>query len=286
VERDKLNKTKIMELSIIILNYKSANLIKYQLTKLYHYNFSFDSEIIVVDNNSEDNIEKILKTDFPNIKFIKSNKNLGYVNGNNIGVDNAQGKYVLILNPDIRIEKEAIERLLDFIKQHPDAGLVAPRLINANQSTQETCYRFPNLYYPFYRRTSLSKTKAGKRWLHKFLMKDFDHKSVKKVDWIMGSCYILKKDDVHKHHDSNFFMYLSDMDLCRDLWNNEKAVYYLGDISALHLHQKASAEKNVFKYLFNKLSRIHLKDWFYYLKKWKKQDLPKSCPSSIEKNTI
>jgi GT2 family glycosyltransferase len=271
-----------MELSIVILNYKNANLIKYQLKNLVDYKFEFNSEIIVVDNNSQDKIEKIVMANFPSVKFIKSDKNLGYVKGNNIGVDNAQGKYILILNPDIRIEKKAIERLLDFIKQHPNAGLVAPRLINADQSTQETCYRFPDWHYPFYRRTSLSQTKSGQKWLHKFLMKDFDHKSIRKVDWVMGSCYILKKDDVHKHHDPNFFMYLSDMDLCRDLWKNEKIVYYLGDISALHLHQKASAEKNIFhSILFNKLSKIHLKDWLYYLKKWKKQDLPRSCPSNI-----
>jgi len=268
-----------MLLSIVILNYKQANLIKYQLQKLANYNFNFESEIIVVDNNSQDNIEKILKKDFPNIKFIKSDKNLGYVKGNNIGIENAQGEYVLILNPDIRIEKKVIEKLLDFIKEHPDAGLVAPRLINADQNTQDTCYCFPNLYYPFYRRTSWGQTKSGQKWLYKFLMKNFDHQSIKKVDWVMGSCYVLKKNDVHKYHDPNFFMYLSDMDLCRNLWNNKKSVYYLGNISAIHLHQKASAEKNIFQSLFNKLSWIHLKDWLYYLRKWKKQDLPRSCPS-------
>ena len=106
-----------MELSIVILNYKNANLIKYQLKKLANYKFEFDSEIIVVDNNSHDNIEEVVKTDFPNVKFIKSNKNLGYVNGNNIGIDNAQGKYILILNPDIRIEKEVIQKLLNFIEE-------------------------------------------------------------------------------------------------------------------------------------------------------------------------
>jgi GT2 family glycosyltransferase len=278
-----------MELSIIILNYKSANLIKYQLQKLANYNFEFESEIIVVDNNSQDNIEEIIKKNFPNIKFIKSEVNLGYPAGNNLGIKNAQGKYILILNPDIRIKKEVIEKMMEFMKNNQNAGLVAPRLNNANQSIQHTCYRFPNLYYPFYRRTSLGKTKAGQKWLNNFLMKDFDHQSIKKVDWVMGSCLLLKKEDALEKnmHDENFFLYLSDMDLCRNLWSENKAVYYLGNISAIHLHQKASAEKNIFQsLLFNKLSRIHLKDWLYYLRKWQKQDLPKSCPSSIGKNTI
>jgi GT2 family glycosyltransferase len=277
-----------MELSIIILNYKSANLIKYQLQKLDSYNFEFDSEIIVIDNNSQDNIEEIVKKDFPNIKFIKSSTNIGYPAGNNLAIKNAQGKYILILNPDIRIEKETIEKMLEFMKNNSDAGLVASRLNNADTSIQDTCYSFPNLYYPFYRRTSLGRTKAGQKWLAKFLMKDFDHQSVKKVDWVMGSCLLLKREDLMDNniHDENFFLYFSDMDLCRNLWSQNKAVYYLGNTSAIHLHQKASAEKNVFKSIFNKLSWIHLKDWFYYLRKWKKQDLPKSCPSSKEKSSI
>lgn len=272
-----------MELSIIILNYKQANLIKYQLKKLANFKFEFESEIIVVDNNSKDNISEILNQNFPQVKLIQSSKNLGYPAGNNLGIQNAQGKYILVLNPDIRIEQNTIEKMLKFIKNNFEVGLVAPRLNNADGSIQYTCYRFPDWHYPFYRRTSLGKTKAGNKWLNKFLMKDFDHQTVRKVDWVMGSCFVLKKEDAQQEnfHDEKFFMYLSDMDLCRNLWNQDKAVYYLGNISAIHLHQKASAEKNIFQSLiFNKLSRIHLKDWLYYLRKWKKQDLPKSCPSN------
>ena len=275
-----------MELSIIILNYQQANLIKYQLQKLYHYNFNFDSEIIVVDNNSQDNIEEIVKVNFPKVKLIKSDTNLGYPAGNNLGIKNAQGKYILILNPDIRIEQNTIKKMMEFMKNNENAGLVAPRLNNADQSIQDTCYRFPNLYYPFYRRTSLARTKTGQKWLDNFLMKDFDHQSVKEVDWVMGSCLLVKREDLLEKniHDEHFFMYLSDMDLCRNLWSKDKAVYYLGDTSAIHLHQKASAEKNILQSLFNKLSWVHLKDWLYYIRKWQKQDLPKSCPSSKEKN--
>ncbi len=277
-----------MKLSIIILNYKNANLIKYQLQKIYTYNFDFESEIIVVDNNSQDNIENILINNFPQVKLIKSKINLGYPSGNNLGIKNAQGKYILILNPDIRISKNTIIEMIKFMDNNKDAGLVAPRLNNADNSVQYTCYRFPNLFYPFYRRTSLAQTKAGQKWLNNFLMKDFDHQSIQTVDWVMGSCFLIKKVDLSKTtHDENFFMYLSDMDLCRNLWNQKKQVYYLGNISAIHLHQKASAEKNIIhSLLFNKLSRIHLKDWLYYLQKWRGQKLPKSCPSAQENKKI
>ncbi len=266
-----------MTLSIIILNYKQANLIKYQLKKLYHYNFEFDSEIIVIDNNSHDDIQEIIIADFPKVKFIKSKNNLGYAGGNNLGIKRAQGNYILILNPDIRISQESIQKMLDFLKKNPTVGLIAPRLINADKTTQETCFQFPNWQYPLFRRTGFGKTKSGKKWLAKFLIKDFDHKSTRKVDWIMGACWMANKKTIQEieYLDKNYFMYLEDMDLCRRLWNKNKAVYYLGEISAIHLHQKASENKNIiYSLFFNKLSRIHLKSWFYYIKKWRGQKLP------------
>lgn len=268
-----------MDLSIITLNYKQANLIKHQLKKLYHYNFEFDNETIIVDNNSNDNIQEIIESDFPKANFIKSKSNLGYAGGNNLGIKKARGDYILILNPDIRISKKSIEKMLDFLKKNPQAGLIAPRLINADKTTQETCFRFPNWLYPLFRRTGFGKTKNGKKWLAKFLMKDFDHKSTKKVDWIMGACWMANKKIIQEiqYLDENYFMYLEDMDLCRRLWNKNKAVYYSGEISAIHLHQKASENKNIiYSLFFNKLSRIHLKSWLYYIKKWKKQASPKT----------
>lgn len=271
-----------MDLSIIILNYKQANLIKYQLKKLYTYNFDFDSEIIVVDNNSNDNIEEIIEENYPMVRLIKSAENLGFAGGNNLGIKNAKGEYVLIMNPDIRTEKNVIEKLLQFIKNNPEAGIVVPRLNNADKTIQETCFCFPDWHYPLYRRTGLAKTKKGQKWLNKFLMEDFDHLTIKKVDWIMGACFIISKEKISRigYLDDNFFMYLEDMDLCRRLWKEKKATYYLGNISAVHLHQKASVGKNIISsLLLNKLSRIHLKSWIYYRKKYKGQDIPKSCPS-------
>ena len=120
-----------MELSIIILNYKSSQLIKYQLKKLANYNFNFDTEIIVIDNDSRDDIESIVQ-EFPNVKFIQSGKNIGFCAANNLAAKSARGKYIMILNPDIRIEQFTIEKLYETLKSNDNIGIIGPRLINAD----------------------------------------------------------------------------------------------------------------------------------------------------------
>lgn len=268
-------------LSIIILNYKSSKLIKYQLKKLTTYNFSFDTEIIVADNNSHDNIETILK-EFPNVKFIDNKKNIGFCAGNNSAISHSKGDYILILNPDIRISSDAIEKLYLTLKSNENIGLIGPRLINADGSTQETSFAFPDIYYPVFRRTPFGKTKTGERWLDKFLLKNIDRTKNSQVDWLQGACFMIKKSvfDEIKGFDEKIFMYLDDMDICRRVWETGKSVYYMGEVSAIHLHQKMSADKNIFISIFtNKQSRIHIKSWLYYIKKYWKVNLPEKCPS-------
>lgn len=265
------------------MNYKLADLIKYQLRELMSYQFGFESEIIVVDNDSRDNIDIVMK-EFENVKFIQTGMNRGCGAGNNVAIKQAQGEYILILNPDIRISKSTIEYMYNFLQNHDGIGIVAPRLINADDTLQETCFRFPNIFYPFFRRTILSKTNIGKKWLDNFLMRDVNHELIQEVDWVMGSCYMTKKKNYENigYFDEKIFLYLEDVDICRRIWDSGYSVYYLGCISAIHLHQQASRNKaNVlFSILFNKLTRAHIKSWLYYVKKNRGRSYPLNCPSS------
>lgn len=270
-------------LSIIILNYKLANLIKYQLRELTSYNFSFESEIIVVDNDSHDNIAIVMK-EFDGVRFIQAGSNKGCGAGNNVAIKQAKGEYILILNPDIRISKSTIEYMYNFLKNHEKIGIVAPRLINGDSTLQETCFRFPNIFYPLFRRTILSKTNVGKKWLDDFLMRDINHESTQEVDWVMGSCYMTRKKNYENinYFDEGIFLYLEDIDVCRRMWESGYSVYYLGAVSATHLHQQASRNKTnvLFSILFNKLTRAHIKSWLYYVKKNRGKVYPLNCPSS------
>jgi GT2 family glycosyltransferase len=260
-----------MEISIIIVSYKMKRLVKNCIRAIRESSISVPYEIIVVDNDSRDGIEELMKENFPEIKLIMSPKNLGMGGGNNLGIKAAQGKYVLILNPDIFVFHDSIQKMYDYIKNDPKAGVVSPRLLNPDKTLQSTCYRWHGALTPLYRRTFLGKTSFGKKDLDRFLMKDFDHLTVKEVDWCQGSCWLAPKKvfDQVGLFDEGYFMYFEDTDLCRRVWNAGFKVVYLGNVEMIHMHTRQS-QGGLLKIFTNKLTRAHIRSWVKYVRKFGK----------------
>ncbi|OGF25909.1 hypothetical protein A2331_06400 [Candidatus Falkowbacteria bacterium RIFOXYB2_FULL_34_18] len=261
-----------MDLSIVIVQYKTKEKTLKCLRSVYDSDIrDLQSEIIVVDNDSRDGIGEIIKKNFRDVIFIQNDKNIGMGAGNNSGIKHATGKYILILNADIVVSENSIFKLYNYIKNHKDVGLVAPKLLNPNGSMQQSCFRFPTFFLPLYRRTFMSM--FGEKRLHYFLMKDFDYASIKEVDWIMGSCFILEKKLIDKlgGFDERFFMYLEDTDLCKRVWKSKLKIIYNPEINVIHDHGRGSAKQAWYIGIFtNKLAREHIKSWLKYFWKWGK----------------
>ena len=106
--------------------------------------------------------------------------------GANLGLREAGGKYVLILNPDIHLFPNSLQTMYDYIKDKPEVGILAPQLLNANRTVQSSCYRWHSFWTPIFRRSSLKLLPFGKRDLSRFLMEDFAHNETREVPWIQG----------------------------------------------------------------------------------------------------
>ncbi len=260
-----------MELSIIILNYKMKGLVKNCVKTIFESEFDQPYEIIVVDNNSGDGVEAMLQERFPQVKFIQTGANLGMGAGNNAGINAALGKYVLIMNPDIFVSRDSLQKLYDYISQRSDVGLVAPRLLNPDKTLQYTCYRWHKFLTPALRRTFFGKIKWAQKELDRFLMRDWDHASTREVDWIQGSCLLIPKKVIDEAgaFDDRFFMYFEDTDLCRRIRKAGYKNVYLAEAEVVHLHRRQSADQSGLKSLFSKLTRIHIASWMKYMLKWK-----------------
>lgn len=257
-----------MDLSIIIVNYNSALKTLSLLESIFNADMtSINYEIIVVDNNSQENIASALKQKYSEIIFISSFKNKGMGGGNNIGIDRARGDYYLILNPDTLVEKYTIKNLFSYIKENNKVAVVGPKLLNPDRTLQYSCARFPKFYTPIIRRTFL--TKFLKKHINWFLMKDFDHGEIKEVDWLMGSCLMIRKSSTLKF-DERYFMYFEDIDLCRAAWHNNFKVIYNPKAVLIHDHQRESAQGAWYLAFFNKITREHIKSWLKYFYKWNK----------------
>ncbi len=258
-----------MDVSIIIVNYKSKEKTLACLKSIAEADMDgLLSEIIVVDNNSEDDSAEVIKKIYPKVKIIKSEKNLGMGGGNNLGIKAAQAEFILILNPDTIIKKDAIKILHNFIKSDEQIGIAGPKLLNPDNTLQYSCRRFPKFYTPILRRTFLGK--FAKNHLDNFLMKDYSHKEIKKVDWMLGSCLMVRKNILNKINngfDERFFMYFEDTDLCKRVWQAGFKVVYNPQAIVIHNHARASAESPWYLFFLNKLSRAHIMSWIKYFYK-------------------
>lgn len=260
-----------MDLSIIIVTYNQFDKVRACLASVFSSRLNGISfEVIVVDNSSPDGDIKSLSPEFPSVKFICSPANLGMGAGNNLGADAASGDYLLILNPDTELHSNAIKVMLDYLKANPQAGIIGPKLIYPDGERQTSCYRFPNLLLPFFRRTFLGRLMP--KYLDSYLMANADFDEVQKVEgWIMGSCLMLPTALFRKlgGFDERFFMYFEDTDLCQRISRSGLEVVYQPNATVIHHHGRASAKNHwLWSILTNRMARVHLASYLKYFLKW------------------
>jgi len=259
------------ELSIIVTSYKNPELLRLCLNSIKKNVREIDYEIIVTDSATEEETELIMRENYSGIKFFSFKKNVGFQKLVKKGIDESKGNFIIILNGDILVKKNSVEELLRYIKKDLSIGMVGPKLLGFNEEFQNSCFRFYKPITIVYRRTFLGKFKFAKKHLDKFLMKSYDHKSPKEVDWLMGSALMMSRKAVEKvgMMDSNFFMYMEDVDWCRRFWENGFKIIYVPDSVMLHYHGKGSGKKGLFQsVLFNKLTWIHIISALKYFKKY------------------
>jgi GT2 family glycosyltransferase len=266
-----------MELSIIISSYKNPELTKVCIDSIRR-NCSLESyEIIVADSETEEKTSMIMREDYPEIIFFPFEKNVGFQELVKKGIGSSKGEYILILNADIIVKKGSIEKLLEFIKNNQNVGIAGPQLINFNGTLQFSCFKFYTPLTILYRRTFLGRLSFAKKHLDNFLMKDFDHKSLKEVDWMMGSALITSRKAIEKvgPMDSRFRMYMEDTDWCRRFWENGYKVVYFPEPQMYHYHGRGSAGRSVIKSLVsNRLTWLHIGSAIKYFIKYYGKPLP------------
>lgn len=263
-----------MILSLIILNYNTRDFLLPCIKDIVEHTRDLDYEIIIVDNSSTDGsvryIEQKLIPRFPQVKLIIAAANRGYAAGNNLGIRAASGQYVVIMNPDIVIWDNSLKKMVDFMALNPAVGMAGPRLSSPDGALQYFCYRFPTPAVLFYRRLPLYRWRFARRAVRRYIMADWDHRQSRPVDWLQGSCLIVRREALDKVGlmDERFFLYFEDTDWCRRFWRAGFEVWYLASVNLIHYHSRASASEKFYQTLFNKMSWLHLASSWKYFRKW------------------
>jgi GT2 family glycosyltransferase len=267
-----------MELSIIITSYKNPELLKVCIDSIKKNYTGTDYEIIVADSATEEKTELMMREEYPEIRFVAFKNNVGFQHLVKAAYEKSSGKYLLILNGDIIIKKESIEKMQALLRDNSEIGIMGPQLLNFNETLQYSCFRFYSPLTIIYRRTFIGKMSFAKKHLSNFLMEDFDHKSTKEVDWIMGSAMMVTREAVEKVGlmDERFKMYMEDTDWCRRFWENGYKVIYFPGAQMYHYHGRGSAGKSMLTALLsNRLTWIHIASAIKYFLKYAGKTAPK-----------
>jgi hypothetical protein len=202
-----------MKLSVIVVNWNTADLLWQCLESIYADLTAVEAEVLVVDSASTDHSMTQAQARYPQSTFIFSPVNVGFGTANNLALRQARGDFLLLLNPDTLVHPGAIDVLLGYMEKYPHVGASASRLLNPDGSLQYSCSPEPTLGREFLRMFHL----GGVRPDGYYPMQTWNLTLPRSVEVILGACMLLRKTALDQAglFDENFFMYSEEVDLCR-----------------------------------------------------------------------
>ena len=238
-----IEETKV-QLSIIIVNYNSRSLIEQCLVSVDKAITGINTEIIIVDNNSNDGSKEYLPPKFAHVKFIFNNVNLGFARACNQGFKISFGQYVLFLNPDTILSGTCLKDCISFFQSYPDAGAVGVRMLDEKGNfLKESKRGLPSPSASFYKLFGLTAMFPGSKTFGKYYQGHLPENENNAVDVLSGAFLMIKSEVFEKvgGFDESFFMYGEDIDLSLRISQSGFKNYYLGKISVTHLKGGSTA---------------------------------------------
>lgn len=265
------------KLSIAVNSYRTPELLRLCLQSLRDHVSGIDYEVISVDSATEEETEMMVREEFPEVRFFPYEQNVGFKTLVNRSIEESRGEYIFLINSDIIVNGETVRELVRYFDMHTEVALAGPRQINFNGEDQLSCFRFYRPLTILCRRTILGRLPWGKKHLDWFLMKDYNRKSPRAVDWIMGSAMFVRREAALSVGlmDKRFFMYMEDVDWCRRFWEHGYPVFFLPQASVFHYHAKGSARGGFFGLLCNRLTWWHIASALKYFWKYRGKEIPK-----------
>jgi GT2 family glycosyltransferase len=226
-----------MRLAVVIVHYRSRDPLLACLRSLAAGAAGEPVETVVVDNSPGDGTAETVAREFPAVGWITSPGNVGFARAVNRGIGATRAPFVTLLNPDCEVRPGALATLLAFHDLHPDTGIAAPRILNPDGSLEYSARSYPGpTTFLFNRYSLLTRLMPGNPWSRRYLLTDWDHASVRDVDWVSGACMCARREaiDAVGAMDEEFFMFNEDVDWCRRMNLAGWKVRYVPDAVVVH----------------------------------------------------
>jgi GT2 family glycosyltransferase len=254
-----------MDISICITTFKAREFLRDCLRSIHDATPEASFEIIVVDNGSQDGTVEMLSADFPQVRLIQNDENLGFTRPYNQALRVAGARFLVILNPDTIVHPEALERLMGFLETHPRVGVVGPKVLNRDGSLQKPCRRGDarpwNAISYF---TRLSRLFPKRKFFSGYLMTYMDEDETHPVDGVSGSCMMIRREVIDEigYLDERFFAYQEDADYCLRARQAGWEVYYYPEAQVTHFGGQGGSRVQPYR----SVVEWHRSYWLYYRK--------------------
>ena len=198
---------------------------------------------------------------FPHVRILRNQANLGFARANNLGIAASTGQYVCLINSDVKVLPDCVNRLVDYCKQNPQAGMVGPRVIGGDGKLQRSCRGFPTIWNMFCRALALDTLFRKWKLFSGYTLSFWPQDCLRRVDVLSGCFWLIRRSALDEVGllDEAFFMYAEDIDWCKRFWLSGWQVVFLPSAEAIHYGGASSSNAPV--RFFIEKQRADLQYW-------------------------
>ena len=235
-----------MDVSVIVVSYNTRDLLRDCLSSIYAKTEGVEFEVFVVDNRSEDGSADMVEAEYPMVRIIRNEENVGFARGNNLAIRSGSGRHFLLLNPDTQLVNNAVGELVAYMDRHPEAGAAGSMLLNDEREVLKVCRKFSRIIHEIGELAPVINRFTLEPLSRNYLPGGFDYGSVGETDYVQGACLIVRREvvDAVGLLDERFFMYSEEEDWCYRIKRGGWKVMYVPSAVIIHYHGMSTRQRS------------------------------------------
>jgi N-acetylglucosaminyl-diphospho-decaprenol L-rhamnosyltransferase len=249
-------------LSIVVVSWNVRNLLRRCLASVATSRDELPIEVIVVDSASADGSADMVEAEFPWVQVLRQNENVGFSRGSNLGLAEASGRILLLLNPDTEVVADALARMVHYLEAHSRVGALGPMLLYPDGRIQSSRRRFPTLATALFESTWLQPV-APPSLLRRYYVLDRPDDAISEVDWVTGACLMVRREayEAAGPLDEGYFMYSEEMEWQRRIQTTGWRIIYYPEAKVIHHEGKSSEQVAAERHIYFQSSKLR---YFYH----------------------